>query len=94
MRLIGTYQLTGLPAANFDETFPFASQTINGTSFGTDNLLSTDAATEIHVLTPASDIPDAEYTLTITQIILVAGTSGNNDRISDFGFWQGLLCSF
>ncbi len=90
LRLIGTYQLTGMAAAvSFDKTVTFSSQNIAAMSYGTDALLATDAATVVHTLTQGSDIPDAEYSLTITQIILVAGTAGNNNQISDFGFWQG-----
>ena len=91
VRIIGTYQLTEMAAAiAFDKTFSFYPQDINKISYGKDTITpSTGLNTEIHTLQQATDITDAEYTLTIEKIVMVAGTSGNNDQISDFAFWQG-----
>lgn len=97
LRIIGTYQLTGMAAqVSFDKICPFSSQNVVASSYGTavfnPNAPSytpqTDPANVVYEVTQAADISGATFTLNISQITLISGTDGDDNQINDYAFWQ------
>lgn len=96
VRIKGSWTFVGdgatVATANFDVPFDFSGLAVAATSYAvhafSEDITTNPSALLHEVVDRATDYAGPQYSISITNVYMVSGTSGDIHRISDVAFWN------